>query len=107
MRKEVKIAVITLGKLGAYVRTYDGGQIVKAFRNKALDATGAGDAFWGGFLYQFCRCGKLPEEVSVSEAASFFYLLFYIARNRFNPIFYNMNLSTECKSLCFDTFYEN
>ena len=101
MRKEVKIAVITLGKLGAYVRTYDGGQIVKGFRNKALDATG------GGFLYQFCRCGKLPEEVSVSEAASFFYFLFYIARNRFNQIFYNMNLSTECKSLCFDTFYEN
>ena len=96
----MKIDVITLGKLGAYVRTYDGGQIVKGFRNKALDATGAGDAFCG-------RCGKLPEEVSVSEAASFFYLLFYIARNRFNQIFYNMNLSTECKSLCFDTFYEN
>ena len=103
----MKIDVITLGKLGAYVRTYDGGQIVKGFRNKALDATGAGDAFCGGFLYQFCRCGKLPGEVSVSEAASFFYLLFYIARNRFNQIFYNMNLSTECKSLCFDTFYEN
>lgn len=67
----VKVAVITLGKLGAYVRTSDGGQIVKGFRNKALDATGAGDAFWGGFLYQFCRCGKLPEEVSVSETASF------------------------------------
>ncbi|MGN0629908.1 MAG: carbohydrate kinase family protein [Ruminococcus sp.] len=71
LRQGVKIAVITLGKLGAYVRTSDGGQIVKGFRNKALDATGAGDAFWGGFLYQFCRCGKLPEEVSVSEAASF------------------------------------
>lgn len=71
LRQGVKIAVITLGKLGAYVRTSDGAQIVKGFRNKALDATGAGDAFWGGFLYQFCRCGKLPEEVSVSEAASF------------------------------------
>ena len=71
LRQGVKIAVITLGKLGAYVRTSDGAQIVKGFRNKALDATGAGDAFWGGFLYQFCRCGKLPEEVSVSEAVSF------------------------------------
>ena len=50
LRQGVKIAVITLGKLGAYVRTSDGGQIVKGFRNKALDATGAGDAFWGGFL---------------------------------------------------------
>ncbi len=71
LRQGVKVAVITLGKLGAYVRTSDGGQIVKGFRNKALDATGAGDAFWGGFLYQFCRCGRLPEEVSVSETASF------------------------------------
>lgn len=71
LHQGVKIAVITLGKLGAYVRTSDGGQIVKGFRNKALDATGAGDAFWGGFLYQFSRCGKLPDEVSVSEAASF------------------------------------
>lgn len=71
LRQGVKIAVITLGKLGAYVRTSDSGQIVKGFKNKALDATGAGDAFWGGFLYQFCRCGKLPKEVSVSEAASF------------------------------------
>lgn len=50
LRQGVKVAVITLGKLGAYVRTSDGGQIVKGFRNKALDATGAGDAFWGGFV---------------------------------------------------------
>lgn len=71
LRQGVKIAVITLGKLGAYVRTSDGGQVVNGFKNKALDATGAGDAFWGGFLYQFCRCRKLPQEVFVFEAASF------------------------------------
>lgn len=71
LRQGVKIVVVTLGKLGAYVRTLDGGQIVKGFQNKAVDATGAGDAFWGGFLYQFSRCGKLPEEVTVSEAAAF------------------------------------
>lgn len=71
LRQGVKIVVVTLGKLGAYVRTPDGGQIVKGFQNKAVDATGAGDAFWGGFLYQFSRCGKLPEDVTVSEAAAF------------------------------------
>ncbi len=66
-----KIAVVTLGKVGAYVQTQDGGCIVKGFQNKALDATGAGDAFWGGFLYQFSRCGKEPKAVTISEAAAF------------------------------------
>lgn len=71
LRQGVKIAVVTLGKLGAYVRTSDGGRIIKGFQNKAVDATGAGDSFWGGFLFQFSRCGKAPEEVTVSEAAEF------------------------------------
>ena len=67
----VKIVVVTLGKLGAYVQTKQGGQLVKGFRNKAIDATGAGDAFWGGFLFQFSRCGKNPESIAVEEAAEF------------------------------------
>lgn len=71
LHQGVKIAVVTLGKLGAYVRTTDGGRIVKGFKNKAVDATGAGDSFWGGFLYQFSRCGKAPENVTVSKAAEF------------------------------------
>ncbi|MFR7472640.1 MAG: PfkB family carbohydrate kinase [Ruminococcus sp.] len=32
---------------------------------------GAGDAFWGGFLFQFSRCGKNPESIAVEEAAEF------------------------------------
>lgn len=71
LHQGVKIAVVTLGKLGAYVRTTYGGRIVKGFKNKAVDATGAGDSFWGGFLYQFSRFGKAPENVTVSEAAEF------------------------------------
>ncbi len=67
----VKIAVVTLGKKGAYVRIQNGGEVVKGFKNKALDATGAGDAFWGGFLYSLARNGKSPAEVSLSEAARF------------------------------------
>lgn len=67
----VKIVVVTLGKLGAYVHTKQGGRLVKGFRNKAVDATGAGDAFWGGFLFQFSRCGKAPENITADEAAEF------------------------------------
>ena len=71
MQRGVKIVVVTLGKLGAYVQTKQGGTLVKGFRNKAVDATGAGDAFWGGFLFQFSRCGKAPETVTTEEAAEF------------------------------------
>ena len=71
MQGGVKIVVVTLGKLGVYVQTRQGGQLVKGFRNKAVDATGAGDAFWGGFLFQFSRCGKAPEAVTAGEAAEF------------------------------------
>ena len=71
MQGGVKIVVVTLGKLGAYVQTKQGGTLVKGFQNKAVDATGAGDAFWGGFLFQFSRCGKSPEAVTTKEAAEF------------------------------------
>ena len=71
MQSGVKIVVVTLGKTGAYVQTRQGGQLVKGFQNKAVDATGAGDAFWGGFLFQFSRCEKAPETITTEEAAKF------------------------------------
>lgn len=54
----VKIVAVTLGKKGAFVRTEKGGILVKGFTNSAVDATGAGDAFWGGFLYKLAESGK-------------------------------------------------
>ena len=35
--QEVKIAAVTLGKNGAYVRTAEGGTLVSGFKNKAID----------------------------------------------------------------------
>lgn len=71
LKQGVKIAVVTLGRQGAYVRTRDSGKVVKGFDSKAVDTNGAGDSFWGGFLYQFARCSKVPEEVTVFDAAEF------------------------------------
>ncbi len=71
LRRGAKIVAVTLGKSGAYVRTAHGGRFVPGFKNKAKDATGAGDAFWGGFLYRFAASEKRPEDVSLSEAATF------------------------------------
>ena len=67
----VKLVAVTLGKTGAYVKNGNGGRLVKGFCNKALDATGAGDAFWGGFLFSLVGSGKKPEEILPKEAAEF------------------------------------
>ena len=41
------------------------------FPADAVDATGAGDSFWGGFLAAFCESGKAPAEVTLADAVSF------------------------------------
>lgn len=66
-----KIAVVTLGKDGAYVRTKYGGKFVKGFSVNAVDCTGAGDAFWGGFILKVCQSGKNPDDITLDEAAEF------------------------------------
>ena len=63
--KGVKNVIITLGKIGVYAKTKEFQGIVPAFRVKAVDTTGAGDAFNGGF------CAALAEGKSVRDAVSF------------------------------------
>ena len=38
---------------------------------QVVDTTGAGDAFWGGFLNCLLNSGKHPRDVSLSEAMEF------------------------------------
>lgn len=66
-----KIVAVTLGAGGAYVRCAEGGAEVAGFPADAVDATGAGDSFWGGFLAAFCESGKAPAEVTLDDAVSF------------------------------------
>jgi fructokinase len=47
--------VITLGKNGAYAATRSAAAQVPAPPSPVVDTTGAGDAFWGGFLYQLLQ----------------------------------------------------
>ena len=67
----VKIVAVTLGKNGAYIRTQDGERLIAGYKSKAVDATGAGDTFWGSFLYQVFKSGKAPEDITADEAANF------------------------------------
>ncbi len=65
----VKIAAVTLGPGGTYVRAGGEGEYVPGFRVKAIDTTGAGDAFFGGFLSRFLSSGKALKAVTLSDAA--------------------------------------
>ncbi len=69
IKNGAEIAVVTLGENGAYIRTKDGGKYVSGFAANAIDTTGAGDAFWGGFLFKLCEIGKTPEKITLDEAA--------------------------------------
>ncbi len=67
----VSLAIITLGKDGAYVVNKEGGAVVSGFKAKAVDATGAGDSFFGGFLYKLTEIDKTPNKLSLNEACDF------------------------------------
>lgn len=64
----VKIVVVTLGEKGAYLYCKDGGYMVSGFPVKCLeDTNGAGDSFWGGFLYKICASRKQLNEITKDE----------------------------------------
>ncbi len=59
----VKNVIITLGKAGVYAKTADYRGMIPGFRVKAVDTTGAGDAFCGGFSAAIAE-GKGTEEAA-------------------------------------------
>lgn len=63
----IPVVVVTLGKEGAYVCTKEGGKKVPGYVCNAIDTTGAGDCFWGGFLYQFIKRNKSPKSLTLEE----------------------------------------
>lgn len=67
----VPLIAVTLGAKGAYVSTKEGGQVVDGFKSQVVDTTGAGDSFWGGFLYKLVESGKKPCDVTLTEAVEF------------------------------------
>lgn len=69
--REVRLAAVTLGKAGAMV--YCGGEVhtVAGYEATAIDTTGAGDSFYGGFLYKLLTSGKTPDMISMKEAVFF------------------------------------
>lgn len=63
LSRGVKLLAITLGSKGVLVARKDQKEIVKGFRVAAVDTTGAGDSFWGGFLSCFLSYQQTIEEM--------------------------------------------
>lgn len=71
LNRGIPCVVITLGSKGALLRTRAGLVRVGAPACKVVDTTGAGDAFWGGFLCRLAQSGKRPVELDVTDATDF------------------------------------
>jgi len=67
----VKLVAITLGDKGAFVRVRGESRLIPGFRSNVVDTTGAGDAFFGGFLYRFLTSEKALQNVSLEDAADY------------------------------------
>ena len=71
-RQGVKIVAITLGGNGAYIYNKEGGCVVPGFTvEHVADTNGAGDSFWGGFLYRISQSGKKIENLTLEELTEY------------------------------------
>jgi fructokinase len=59
------LCVVTLGPDGSFFRIAQGGEHVPPFRVKTVDATGCGDAFVAGLIWQLISGANCREQLSV------------------------------------------
>lgn len=70
LKEGVNIVAITLDKEGSYVSSRYESHIVEAYKERAVDTTGAGDAFAAGFLTGLLleedleKCGKIGNKLA-------------------------------------------
>lgn len=62
-----KLVAITLGENGVLIATNNVKEIVAGFKVEAVDTTGAGDSFWGGFLSRYLSYNKKIEQLELNE----------------------------------------
>lgn len=63
----VKLAMVTLGPRGCYLRNRKGACTVPSPRVTVADTTGAGDIFGGSAVSRLLELGKAPEELEQAE----------------------------------------
>lgn len=62
-----QLVAITLGADGVLIATKEDKKVVSGYQVDAVDTTGAGDSFWGGFLSGFLTLNKNLDELSWDE----------------------------------------
>ena len=67
LEQGVKVIVVTQGAKGCIVATHKGIETYPAYSAKIVDTLGAGDSFFGGFLYKLCALGKDIEELEPAD----------------------------------------
>ncbi|RXZ83404.1 carbohydrate kinase [Paenibacillaceae bacterium] len=70
----IQLLLVTLGEKGCYYLLGDTAGSVPSYKVKAVDTTGAGDSFLGGFLYKLLEDGRaltLWSEEELAAALSF------------------------------------
>lgn len=67
----IALVVVTLGAKGAWIATKEGCAYVPAYSADVVDTTGAGDAFWGGFLHKLLESEKAADVITLEEAREF------------------------------------
>ena len=74
--KKTKVCIVTLGEKGSVIYAEDNNfapQRIQAVKvNKAIDPTGAGDAFRAGFLYGFVRGWDLQKSAQLGSTVAAF-----------------------------------
>lgn len=64
----ISCVAVTLGKKGALVSVGGKSEIVPGYIQPAIDTTGAGDAFWGGFFAPDANSGKTTESTDAGRS---------------------------------------
>ncbi|MGL4866832.1 MAG: carbohydrate kinase family protein [Cetobacterium sp.] len=67
----ISCVVLTLGSKGSLIATKKFIEKVEAFKTTAIDTTGAGDSFWGAFLYKLLINNKNPQYLTKEEGIDF------------------------------------
>lgn len=62
-----RLVAVTLGEQGVLLAQKGRYETVRGYQVNAVDTTGAGDSFWGGFLSGYLECGKALEDIQWEE----------------------------------------
>ena len=67
----VEIVVVTLGGKGSYIKTKEGGIYASGFHTTVVDTTGAGDAFFGSFLFKILNSNQTFTDLTLKTLQDF------------------------------------